>query len=78
MGVAVTQRPSCFVTDVIIDPYLGNRSRVIDQGGPQFQLVAQVGGSGALTPGASIAEITRDLPAPVSYTTLEAFAGSLE
>ncbi len=78
MGVAVTQRPTCFVGDVAIDPYLGQRYRVTDQGGGQFQLVAQVGGSGALAPGATIAELTRDLPPPISHTLIESISGALE
>ncbi len=78
MGVAVTQRPSCFVGDEVIDPYLGNRFRVSEEGGGGFQLVAQVGGGGDLTVGSALAEITRTLPAPVPHTTLLGFAGSVD
>jgi hypothetical protein len=78
MGVAVTQRPNCFTGDVITDPYLGNRYRLSGQGGGTFQLVAQVGGDGSRATGASLAEFTRQLPAPVSYTEVLGFAGAVD
>jgi type IV pilus assembly protein PilY1 len=78
MGVAVTQQPTCFIGEEVIDTYIGSRFRVTDQGGGGFQLVAQVGGDGALASGASLAEITRNLPAPTPHTDLLGIAGAIE
>jgi len=78
MGVAVTQRPNCIIGTTVIDSYLGSRYRVTDQGGASFQLVAQVGGDGALAAGASLAEMTRQLPAPTPYTELLGYAGAVD
>ncbi len=78
MGVAVTQQPNCFLGISEIDTYVGNRFRVTQQGGGGFQLVAQVGGDGALSTGASLAQITRSLPAPTPYTEILGMAGAIE
>ena len=49
-----------------------------DQGGASFQLVAQVGGDGALGTGASLAEITRQVPSPTPYTEILGYAGAVD
>jgi type IV pilus assembly protein PilY1 len=78
MGVSVQQQPTCVVGDVETDPYLGDRFQVREQGGGGFQLVAQVGGDGALATGASLAQITRTLPSPVPYTEILGYAGAVD
>lgn len=78
MGVAITQRPTCFLGEVELDAYLGNRYRVTQQGGGQFQLVAQVSGGGTAGTGGTIAEISRNIPAPQSYTRVGGWAGFVD
>jgi len=80
MGATVPQRPNCFTGEEVsaTDPYLGSRFRVTGQGGGGFQLVAQVGGGGTVATGASVGEITQDLPAPETFTTVQAWLGATE
>lgn len=72
MGVAVTQRPRCLTLSdaTVTDPYLGSRThqRVSDQGGGEFQLVAQVSGGGTAAAGGSVSQFTRRLPPPLAFS----------
>jgi type IV pilus assembly protein PilY1 len=79
MGVAVTQRPSCFEGDVVTDVYDGNYFRMTATEPGAFQLVAQVSGGGTRTAGGGeISEINRPLPPPQSFTLPQSWAGVVD
>ncbi len=82
LGVAVTQRPSCSQLNEVseTDPYVGSRRfmRVQDSNVGDYQLVAQVSGGGTAASGASIAEFSRNLPAPIAYTQVQGWAGNID
>ena len=78
MGVAVTQRPNCFEGVPEADPYFGgSRFRVTNSGGGGFELVANVGG-GSGSAGSTLGRIVRELPAPVSFTRVQSWAGTVD
>lgn len=76
MGVAVTRRPRCFEGQNVSDPYFGNHYQVTDSGGGDFQLVAQVGGSSS--PSSDLGEVRRSLPAPDTFTQVQAYASDVD
>ncbi|MCB9622233.1 MAG: hypothetical protein H6723_02730 [Sandaracinus sp.] len=82
MGVRVTQRPTCSTLQEVseTDPYFGTRTyqQVTNANRGEFFLVAQVSGGGTAATGASVAEFSRQLPAPLSYTRVQGWAGSID
>lgn len=78
MGVAVTQRPSCFQGEVVTDFYSGSYYRVTASEPGRFQLVAQVSGNGARPAGGLVGEIVRQLPSPRSNTLALSWAGTVD
>ncbi len=78
MGVAVTQRPNCYSGSTEVDPYFGSRYVVNQTGGGNFELVANVSGGGSHATGGAVGQITRQLPAPQSYTSVQGWAGSVD
>ena len=82
MGVAVAQRPTCFSGSdgSETDPYLGSRPthRLNSAGETHFELVAQISGGTVGSAGGTVGEFTRELPAPISYTQSQGYAGTVE
>jgi type IV pilus assembly protein PilY1 len=82
MGVTVTQRPTCSTLQEVpeSDPYLGTRryQQVTSANRGEFFLVAQVSGGGAAAVGGSVAEFSRQLPAPLSFTQVQGWAGNID
>lgn len=78
LGVGVTQRPTCVEGTDEFDPYIGNRFRVTNIGGGNFELSAQIsGGTRGPTSGA-VTTMTVQLPSPQSFTTVTGFAGRVD
>ena len=82
LGVAVTQRPTCSQLNEVseTDPYVGTRRfmRVQDSNVGDYQLVAQISGGGSASLGGSIAEFSRSLPAPIAFTQVQGWAGTID
>ncbi len=78
MGVAITQRPSCFEGATEIDPYDGDYYRLTASEPGAFQLVAQVSGGGSRPVGGAVGEIVRALPSPQSFTLPASWAGTVD
>jgi len=79
IGVSVTQRPTCFEGVEDFPSYFGGRRyRVLDSGGGQFQMVANVSGNAERTLGGEVGRITRNMPRPLAYTTVQSWAGAVE
>ncbi len=82
MGVTVTQRPTCSTLTEVpeTDPYFGTRryQQVTSANRGEFFLVAQVSGGGTAAAGGSVAEFSRQLPAPLSFTRVQGWAGTID
>ena len=79
MGVAVTQRPSCFIGEVDTDFYTGTSHFRVTDGAPgAFELVAQVSGAGTTVGGGAVGEIRQTLPAPATITVASGWAGLVD
>lgn len=82
MGVTVTQRPTCSSLAEVseTDPYFGTRryQQVTSANRGEFFLVAQVSGGGTAAAGGSVAEFSRQLPAPLSFTRVQGLAGTID
>lgn len=79
MGVAVTQRPTCYSGLDITDPYLGRRFVVQQSGGGQFYLVGQLSGASVAAPGSgSITALSRQLPTATLPTRVQSWAGTVD
>jgi type IV pilus assembly protein PilY1 len=76
MGVGITQRPSCYTTEV--DPYAPGRSRVSGQGGGGFVLTAHASGTTSGSGGGNVRVVSRRLPAPQLVTRASGVAGSTD
>lgn len=79
MGVTITQRPTCFDSVEEFDPYVGRRYKVARQGGGNFDMVANVSGTAARPSGSgTVGRVSRTMPSPLSYTTVQSWAGSAD
>lgn len=82
MGVRVTQRPTCSTLQEVseTDPYFGSRryQQVTSANRGEFFLVAQISGGGTAAAGGSVAEFSRQLPPPLSFTRVQGWAGSVD
>lgn len=76
MGVGITQRPSCYTTEV--DPYAPGRSRVSGQGGGGFVLTAHASGTTSGSGGGNVRVVSRTLPTPRLVTRASGVAGSTD
>jgi len=78
MGVAVTQRPTCF-DDTITNysSYFGSSMPMVTGGG-QFEMVANVSGNATPTGGGEVGRISREMPPPLAYTAVQSWTGAME
>ncbi|MCG8557271.1 MAG: hypothetical protein MJD61_18585 [Proteobacteria bacterium] len=79
MGVGITQRPQCFDTSTISDPYMGgSRAAIPPASAPEFHLVLNAGGDASADKGGVIKTESMAVPTPASLTRITSIAGTVD
>jgi type IV pilus assembly protein PilY1 len=79
MGVTITQRPTCYVGHLEVDPYFGNRYVVDQMGGGSFYIAGQISGlTSGSAQGGAVATLTRRISSRPPYTRVSSWAGAME